>query len=587
MTTTRSKIETKNTARNRIKCAEIFQIIDDELLYACVLCAAEFSSAVQFENHFLNQHYFDETIMQENSLNTVQPNYEMLSIEIVESPPLLNDTSANENKTPCQDFSTIECELCKEMFYCNSFRDEHNRRVHNSIENPYKCAQCLATFGSNNKYENHLKIHDLQPNVLTCMYCQQVFDKTSDLDRHLVGSSISDKKADIFSVPKIVASTDMFQCSNWDETQESITKIKLIDQNVIEMIKIKYDLCDDFKEYDNNARISHTISHHSCLLCKVQFAKHEDLDKHRKTIHSIGKIAIEPIKRSAPVDLPQSSGRPASKNRSKKQPMQCDEPVIQSSSPSKVEASQSEHISDQQTCTICNKHFRGAANLKRHLMVHSGEKPHLCSLCGLRFNRRSRLNEHIQRTHNLVKPYKCALCPKEFSTKHYLQAHIDWHNQKKVSCTVCGKSFFGECYLKKHKEAVHNPAAARKAKGTAVKRQHRTMIRQPKGPKAMRNYPCHVCSSIFPDKLLMYRHVKSVHADYKRYACKLCDKVFSKPYYLLGHMDRHTNTMHKCQFCDKSYFGQIYLDRHYAAVHKDKEIEEECAADLLLIEIID
>ncbi|KAK9403977.1 zinc finger and BTB domain-containing protein 41 [Crotalus adamanteus] len=49
------------------------------------------------------------------------------------------------------------------------------------------------------------------------------------------------------------------------------------------------------------------------------------------------------------------------------------------------------------TCFICGKSVRERTTLKEHLRIHSGEKPHLCSICGQSFR------------HGSEKPYKCPI----------------------------------------------------------------------------------------------------------------------------------------------------------------------------------
>jgi len=49
------------------------------------------------------------------------------------------------------------------------------------------------------------------------------------------------------------------------------------------------------------------------------------------------------------------------------------------------------------TCTHggCGRHFSRNEHFKRHMFIHTGEKPYLCPLCNKTFNRTDNLAEHI------------------------------------------------------------------------------------------------------------------------------------------------------------------------------------------------
>jgi len=50
-----------------------------------------------------------------------------------------------------------------------------------------------------------------------------------------------------------------------------------------------------------------------------------------------------------------------------------------------------------QSCQSCNKRFDRPSTLKKHMLVHTGEKAWACEICGRRFSVSSNLNRHARR----------------------------------------------------------------------------------------------------------------------------------------------------------------------------------------------
>lgn len=127
-------------------------------------------------------------------------------------------------------------------------------------------------------------------------------------------------------------------------------------------------------------------------------------------------------------------------------------------------------------CPHCVKAFTASSILRTHLRQHSGERPFKCKHCGKAFASHAAHDSHVRRTHTKIKPCVCSVCDKAFTQAYELKFHMNIHTgEKPYVCEKCGRGFSSPSSRDRHRlhydctgKDASSPAQSSSSKSTPV-----------------------------------------------------------------------------------------------------------------------
>ncbi|CAL7933989.1 unnamed protein product [Xylocopa violacea] len=114
------------------------------------------------------------------------------------------------------------------------------------------------------------------------------------------------------------------------------------------------------------------------------------------------------------------------------------------------------HYKAKYECPVCRRRLVTKENLDQHVLTqHEKKEKSVCEECGKTFFENHDFRKHM-RIHTGDKPYSCSVCARAFTTHSSLSQHLLLHTGERIYvCDVCGKSFAQKAGLICHRK-IHS-----------------------------------------------------------------------------------------------------------------------------------
>ena len=233
------------------------------------------------------------------------------------------------------------------------------------------------------------------------------------------------------------------------------------------------------------------------------------------------------------------------------------------------------HQTEKPSCPHCDYEYQDMIKLVRHINNHTGNRPHVCDQCDYKSLTKHELRRHKNYKHTQIKKYSCPDCGKGFVETSHLRRHMLIHSgERPWPCSQCPLFFQSKFHVDRHVR-VHTgekpyicPTCEQGFTQHGSLKDH--MMTHHKSPEEQERFSCNFCTSSYTRNAELRKHTREFHLRLNPVRCKWCDQKFDNERIMRYHNRmncREKEKSFKCQNCEI-----IFETRHKRSNHSCKGV---------------